>query len=78
MRRVILSVLLMASMVMAGCFGSGETMINDPRPVPIWNYYSLIDSAAHEDARMFVTIDLMTNQTTNTTGAVFDKGKGGS
>ena len=68
----------MASMVMAGCFGSGETMINEPSPEPIWNNYSLIDSAAHEDARMFVTIDLMTNQTTNTTWAVFDKSKGGN
>ena len=78
MRRVILSVLLMASMVMAGCFGSGESMTSEPNAEPIWNSYSLIDSAAHEDARMFVTIDLMTNQTTNTTWAVFDKSKGGN
>lgn len=78
MRRVMLSVLLMASMVMAGCFGSGESMINEPSAEPIWDSYSLIDSAAHEDVRMFVTIDLMTNQTTNTSWAVFDKSKGGN
>ena len=78
MHRVMLSVLLMTSMVLAGCFGDGESMVEEPTQEPIWATYALIDSAPHEDARMFVTIDLDTNQTTNTSWAVFDKSKGGN
>lgn len=73
-----LSVLLMTSMVLAGCFGDGESMAEEPTQQPIWTTYALIDSAPHEDVRMFVTIDLATNQTTNTSWAVFDKTKGGN
>ena len=78
MHRVMLSMLLMTSMVLAGCFGSGESMAEEPTQEPIWTTYALIDSAPHDDARMFVTIDLATNQTTNTSWAVFDKTKGGN
>lgn len=78
MQRVMLSVLLMTSMVLAGCFGGGESMVEEPTQEPIWATYALIDSAPHEDPRVFVTIDLVTNQTTNTTWAVFDKSKGGN
>jgi len=78
MRRAILSVLLMSSMVLAGCFGGGETIVNETNQEPIWTTYALIDSAPHEDTRMFMTVDLATNQTTNTSWAVFDKSKGGN
>lgn len=78
MRRAVLSILLMSSMVLAGCFGDGETIATDTNQEPIWTTYALIDSAPHEDARMFLTVDLNTNQTTNTSWAVFDKSKGGN
>jgi hypothetical protein len=78
MHRGALSVLLMTSMVLAGCFGDGETIAEEAASEPIWNTYSLVDTAPHDDARMFVTVDLATNQTTNTSWAVFDKSKGGN
>ena len=78
MRRAVLSVLLMSSMVLAGCFGGGETIVSETNQEPIWTTYALIDSAPHEDARMFMTVDLATNQTTNTSWAIFDKSKGGN
>ena len=77
MRRVVLSMLLMASMVLAGCFGDGEAIITEEQQEPIWSTYTMIDSMPHEDVRMFLTVDLATNQTTNTSWAVFDKTKGG-
>ena len=78
MRRAVLSVLLMSSMVLAGCFGGGETIVNETNQEPIWTTYALIDSAPHEDTRMFMTVDLATNQTTNTSWAIFDKSQGGN
>ncbi len=78
MRRVVLSMLLMASMVLAGCFGDGEAIITEEQQEPIWSSYTMIDSMPHEDVRMFMTVDLATNQTTNTSWAVFDKTKGGN
>ena len=78
MRRVVLSMLLMASMVLAGCFGDGEAIITEEQQEPIWSNYTMIDSMPHEDVRMFMTVDLATNQTTNTSWAVFDKTKGGN
>jgi hypothetical protein len=70
--------LLMASMVLAGCFGDGEAIITEEQQEPIWSSYTMIDSMPHEDVRMFMTVDLATNQTTNTSWAVFDKTKGGN
>ncbi len=78
MRRVVLSMLLMTSMVLAGCFGDGEAIITEEQQEPIWSTYTMIDSMPHEDVRMFMTVDLATNQTTNTSWAVFDKTKGGN
>ena len=68
----------MASMVLAGCFGDGEAIITEEQQEPIWSTYTMIDSMPHEDLRMFLTVDLATNQTTNTSWAVFDKTKGGN
>ena len=68
----------MASMVLAGCFGDGEAIITEEQQEPIWSTYTMIDSMPHEDVRMFLTVDLATNQTTNTSWAVFDKTKGGN
>ena len=79
MRRVLLSVLLVASTVLAGCFGGGEEIVNNESEMTsIWESYQLIDNVAHEDARMFMTVDLRTNETTNTSWAVFDASKGGN
>ena len=65
-------------MVLAGCFGDGEAIITEEQQEPIWSTYTMIDSMPHEDVRMFLTVDLATNQTTNTSWAVFDKTKGGN
>ena len=65
-------------MVLAGCFGDGEAIITEEPQEPIWSNYTMIDSMPHEDVRMFMTVDLATNQTTNTSWAVFDKTKGGN
>ena len=65
-------------MVLAGCFGDGEAIITEEQQEPIWSNYTMIDSMPHEDVRMFTTVDLATNQTTNTSWAVFDKTKGGN
>ncbi len=65
-------------MVLAGCFGDGEAIITEEQQEPIWSNYTMIDSMPHEDVRMFMTVDLATNQTTNTSWAVFDKTKGGN
>ena len=76
MRRVVVGLLLIASMVRAGLFGDGEAIITEEQQEPIWSSYTMIDSMPHEDVRMFMTVDLATNQTTNTSWAVFDKTKG--
>ena len=78
MRRIALSILLVASMVLAGCFGDGEKLVDDEIIVSIWESYSMIDQIQHENPRIFVTVDLRTNETTNTTWAVFDATKGGN
>ena len=78
MRRVALSVLMATSMLLAGCFGAGEKLVEEETVEPIWDSYSLVDMIQHEDPRMFMTLDLRTNQTTNTTWAVFDATKGGN
>ena len=79
MRQFVLSLLLVASTVLAGCFGGGEELVdNDGIETSIWETYELIDTVAHEDPRMFMTVDLRTNQTTNTSWAVFDASKGGN
>ena len=76
MRQFVLSLLLVASTVLAGCFGGGEELVdNDGIETSIWETYELIDTVAHEDPRMFMTVDLRTNQTTNTSWAVFDASK---
>ncbi len=78
MRRGLLVTLIVTSTLLAGCFGGGEEIIPIEETRPIWEDYSLIDQASHEDLREFVTIDLRTNQSTNTSWAVFDKTKGGN
>ncbi|MGB0611996.1 MAG: hypothetical protein ACPGMW_05170, partial [Poseidonia sp.] len=60
------------SMVLAGCFGDGSSVVEQEEVVPIWESYERIDAQAHEVERQFITIDLKTNTTTNTTWAVFD------
>tara|TARA_B110000438_G_scaffold44974_1_gene45014 strand:+ start:2536 stop:3888 length:1353 start_codon:yes stop_codon:yes gene_type:complete len=63
---------------MAGCLGGGEGLVSEEKVAPIFDDYIMIDEAAHGDVREFLTIDLRTNETTNTTWAVFNKDYGGN
>ena len=72
MRRALLSVALVLSMLTAGCFGEGEALVEPEVTTPLWDSYQLIDQQGHETERMFVSIDLATNQSTNLSWAVFD------
>ena len=80
MRRVVLTILLCFSTLMAGCFSNGEGLVEQEDEIakPIWNDYALIDSQGHDRAEQFTTIDLRTNETTNMTWAVFDASYGGN
>ena len=78
MRRAILALMLVSSMVLAGCFGDGEAIVETEEIKPVWNDYVLIDEKTHEIPREFMTVDLRTNETTNMTWAVFDESKGGN
>ncbi len=78
MRRVLLCIFIAASTLMAGCLGDGEEIFGDNNSTAIFDDYVLIDEVGHGDAREFITIDLRTNETTNTTWAVFNKDYGGN
>ena len=79
MRRGFLAMLLVSSMVLAGCFGDGETIVeSEVIAAPAWDDYILIDEKTHESPREFITVDLRTNESTNMTWAVFDESKGGN
>ena len=80
MRRVVLTILLCFSTLMAGCFSNGEGLVEQEDEIakPIWNDYALIDSQGHDRTEQFTTIDLRTNDTTNMTWAVFDASYGGN
>ncbi len=78
MRRALLGMAMAISMVLAGCFGDGSSIVENEQLEPIWSTYERIDAAGHVDERMFVTVDLRTNQSTNTTWAVFDASYGGN
>ena len=70
--------LLVSSMVLAGCFGDGDAIVEMEEVKPAWNDYVLIDEKTHEMPREFMTVDLRSNETTNMTWAVFDESKGGN
>lgn len=78
MKRRGLAVLLMVAMVTSGCMGDGEVMMGEDTVTSIFENYQRIDPAPHGDERTFVTVDLRTNATTNTTWAVFDATYGGN
>ena len=80
MRRVVLTILLCFSTLMAGCFSNGEGLVEqgDEIAKPVWNDYALIDSQAHDRSEQFTTIDLRSNESTNMTWAVFDASYGGN
>ena len=78
MRRTVLALAMVFSMMLAGCFGDGsETITNEVSP-SIFESYERIDMQPHEVERSFITVDLRTNETTNTTWAVFDASYGGN
>lgn len=78
MRRVLLCLFIATSTLMAGCLGDGKEIFGSEKVTPIYDDYILIDEADHGDPREFITIDLRTNQSTNTTWAVFNKDYGGN
>ena len=78
MRRIVLAILLASSTLLAGCFGEGETLVEEEIIENVWTDYVLIDSQSHESLRPFTTVDLRTNQSTNMSWAVFDASKGGN
>ena len=78
MRRNLLSLALVVSMLLAGCFGDGSSMAKETDSGPIWENYERVDNEAHEVERMFTTVDLRTNTSTSTTWAVFDATYGGN
>ena len=78
MRRGVLAVMLVCSMVLAGCYGDGESIVEDEEYQSAWENYVLIDEQTHESPREFMTVDLRSNETTNMTWAVFDESKGGN
>ena len=78
MQRAIVAVLVMLSMVTAGCFGDGEAVVGEDEAGSIFESYQRVDAQTHLDERSFTTLDLRTNQTTNTTWAVFDATYGGN
>ena len=61
MRRGLLAMLLVSSMVLAGCFGDGETIVENEEITSSWTEYILIDEQTHETPREFMTVDLRTN-----------------
>ena len=65
-------------MLLAGCFGDGAGTVEDEEITSIWESYERTDSQSHDLEANFVTVDLRTNQTTNTTWAVFDASYGGN
>ena len=78
MQRVVIGLALALSMVLAGCFGDGEVVVTEESVASIWTDYERVDKESHVDERMFVTVDLRTNESTNTTWAVFDATYGGT
>lgn len=78
MRRLLFVLLVVASTLTAGCFGEGEGLVDNKEEAPIWSTYSRIDPTSHETEGSFLTIDLATNESTETTWAVFDRTNGGN
>ena len=74
-----LALLLALSTVLAGCFGEGETIAKEENVgSSIWETYEIIDPIPAIDPWEFLTIDLNTNESTETSWAVFDKNYGGN
>ncbi len=78
MRRTVLCLALVSSMLLAGCFGDGSGTVPEEEVTSIWESYQRIDQQSHLLESQFMTVDLRTNETTNTTWAVFDASYGGN
>ena len=78
MGRTLVVMAMVMSMLLACCFGDGSGTVPVEAEPPLFDSYSRIDAQPHEVERMFHTVDLRTNQTTNTTWAVFDASYGGN
>ena len=78
MRRTLLVAAMALSMLLAGCFGDGSGTVASEETPSMFDAYQRIGAQPHEDERLFVTVDLRTNETTNTTWAVFDASYGGN
>lgn len=79
MQRWPIAIALVFSMLLAGCFGGGEDLVDGGSDLtPIYDDYVRVDAEELHDEREFITIDLATNQSTTTTWGVFDKNYGGN
>ena len=75
--RTAIIALIVISQMLAGCLG-GDEKTTEVVQAPIFDSYSLIDSALHDDARNFTTTDLGINLTTGLDWAVFGNEEGGN
>ena len=79
MKRVAFAILLAASTMLAGCFGGGESVVEETESEnPIWSDYQIIDPIAPISPWEFTTVDLNLNESTTTSWAVFNKDYGGN
>ena len=78
MRSSVAAIILALSTLLAGCFGEGESIVEQENETPIWMGYQMVDSIPAISPWEFTTIDLNFNQSTTTTWAVFDKNYGGN
>ncbi|GIR66785.1 MAG: hypothetical protein CM15mP71_0110 [Candidatus Poseidoniales archaeon] len=79
MKRILFAILLAASTMLAGCFGGGESVVNEAESeTPVWSDYQIIDPIAPISPWEFTTVDLNLNQSTTTSWAVFNKDYGGN
>ena len=75
--RTAIIALIVVSQMLAGCMG-GDEKPAEPMQGPIFDAFSLIDSAPHDDVRIFNTTDLGINYTTELEWAVFGNEEGGN
>ena len=79
MKRVAFAILLAASTMLAGCFGGGESVVEEAESeTPIWSDYQIIDPIIPISPWEFTTVDLNLNESTTTSWAVFNKDYGGN
>ena len=62
MRSSVAAIILALSTLLAGCFGEGESIVEQENETPIWMDYQMVDSIPAISPWEFTTIDLNLNQ----------------